>query len=141
MSQPLTASHQYRIPGSFILRKVGEILTERERHAYNTPIIHMSTANVQKLDAQTRNTFREYIQFMTQTKKLMDKYDGYLQAGKTPGTITIQDLLPTHAHTWHTCNVLAFKRANVYLSDNERPIKGRIDIPYIISLINIQYKA
>ena len=116
-------------------------MTERERHAYNTPIIHMSTANVQKLDSQTRNTFREYIQYMTQTKKLMDKHDEFLQAGKPPGTITLQDLLPTHAYTWHTCNVLAFKRAIVYLSDNDRPIKGRRDIPYIISLINIQYKA
>ena len=71
----------------------------------------------------------------------MDKHDEFLQAGKPPGTITLQDLLPTHAYTWHTCNVLAFKRAIVYLSDNNRQIKGRKDIPYIISLINIQYKA
>ena len=76
--EPLTPADQFRIPGSWILNKVGKSLTEKEGHGYVTPIVDMQIDHVQKLDGKTRNIFRDHIQYMTQTKQLMDKYDRYL---------------------------------------------------------------
>ena len=138
--EPLTPADQYRIPGSWILDKVGQSLNEKEGHGYVTPVVDMQIEHVQKLDGKTRNIFRDHIQYMTQTKQLMDKYDRYLAKG-LQDNIKTKDLLPRPAYTWKTANTLAFRRALVYLTENNRPIKGKTDIPYIISLIRIQHKA
>ena len=69
-NEPLTDTHQYRIPGTYILDKIGSELADKDKHGYNIPILHIPVESVQKIDAITRTAYRNNVKYMVQTKKI-----------------------------------------------------------------------